>query len=171
MLRDPVHLKTIILLLLLQLCALNIEGQNISKLRSVTCAGGSSQVLSGNGRRYFFQQSIGQPGITGLSVPSGYIIRQGFIQPLEAFSTDITTGNIVVTIFPNPFSEHIYIIFPEEVSEANITLLNMNGSIMFMKKYKNIRQAEVDPGEIYPGIYALKVSTGPAFSIIKVIKQ
>jgi len=47
--------------------SLNINAQVPVKLRSALSAGGSSKIVMSDGHQYYLQQSIGQPGITGLS--------------------------------------------------------------------------------------------------------
>ncbi len=149
----------------------HIEAQVPVKLRSVLSAGGSSKIVMSDGHQYYLQQSIGQPGITGLSQNLNYQLRQGFIQPLAGSVKSITSENLQATIFPNPFSEHIIISFSDTIPDfIYVALYDLNGKIVYFKKHGASPDLILDAGDLAPGAYFIRVSTTTKYLYSKIIK-
>ena len=168
-LRKSFRLYFTILLALLSLQTIN--SQALIKLRSTLSSGGSSRTFEVNGREYFFQQSIGQSSVIGLSQDNNYLLRQGFIQPLKGSAARIILGSLPATVFPNPFSSDITISFAEEISGIlYVTLLTMNGKVVLFKKYGDAREVNLDVGSLAPSVYILRVSSGSRYYYAKLVK-
>lgn len=151
--------------------SLNINAQMPVKLRSTLNIGGSSKIVMSDGRQYYLQQSIGQPGITGLSQNNNYQLRQGFIQPLVSSANSITPGTLQATIFPNPFSENIIISFYEKMPDfLYVALYDLNGKIVYFKKYGASPDLIVNAGYLRPGAYFVRISTTTKYYYSKIIK-
>ncbi len=124
-----------------------------------------------DGHQYYLQQSIGQPGITGLSQNKNYQLRQGFIQPLTGPVNIITSGTLQATIFPNPFSDHIIITFSETIPDfLYVALYDLNGKIIYFKKHGASPDLTLDAGYLAPGAYFIRVSTITKYLYSKIIK-
>jgi hypothetical protein len=147
------------------------KSQEAVRQRSALTTGGSSGTVAINGRSLFLQQSIGQQGITGLSGTKSYLIRQGFIQPLATSAGQNKEGSLAVTILPNPFSQHLKIYFSEEIRDVYVSVINMEGRIMFLKHMNSARELDTDLGMLAPGVYTIRINTISDFFTAKVIKQ
>jgi hypothetical protein len=149
----------------------DINGQVAVKWRSVQSTGGSSKFLLSDGHLYYLQQTVGQPGITGVSQNKNYQLRQGFIQPLAGSVNSITSGNLKATIFPNPFSNNIIVSFSETISDyLYVALYDINGKIVYFEKHGALPDLFLDTGHLTPGIYFLRVSTTTKYLYTKIIK-
>jgi hypothetical protein len=141
------------------------------RLRSVLSAGGSSDIVMSDGHQYYLQQSIGQPGITGLSQNKNYQLRQGFIQPLAVSLKINSTGTLQATIFPNPASDNIIISLAEEITEPlYIALYDLNGKIIYFKKHAGSPELTMNAGDLAPGAYFIRVSTTTKYFYSRIIK-
>ena len=154
------------------LVSFQVNAQTPARLRSVLSFGGSSAVVTADGHRYYLQQSIGQPGITGLLQNNNLQLRQGFIQPLAISLKVNSTGTIQATIFPNPFSDNIIISFAEEMTEPlYITLYDLNGRIVRFEKLGASPELFLDAGNLAPGAYFLRVNTTTKYFHSKIFKH
>lgn len=148
-----------------------IHGQAAVKQRSVQSTGGSSKIVFSDGKIYYLQQTIGQPGITGVSQNNNYQLRQGFIQPPAGSVNIISSGNLKAVIFPNPFSDNIIISFSETISDnLHVALYDINGKIISVENYGALPDLFLNAGHLAPGIYFLRVSTATKFLYTKIIK-
>jgi len=143
-----------------------------ARLRSVLSAGGSSHIVMSDGHQYYLQQSIGQPGITGLSQNKNYQLRQGFIQPPATSLKINSEGILQATIFPNPFSGNITIFFAEEITEPlYVALYDLNGKIIWFKKYAGSPELTMNAGDLAPGAYFIRVGTTTKYFYSGIIKH
>jgi hypothetical protein len=168
-LRILIKLLTTILLLLLSLQT--IKAQTITKLRSTLSAGGSSNTFMANGKQYYLQHSIGQSSVIGLSHRNNYLLRQGFIQPLEGYNKSIKLASLPGTVSPNPFSEKIIVSFSEEISDdLFVTFYDLNGKIIYFNKYGAAQELNLDVSSLAPAIYLIRVNTTTKCFYSKIIK-
>jgi len=149
----------------------HIGAQGPGRLRSVLSAGGSSYIVKSDGHQYYLQQSIGQPGIAGLSQNKNYQLRQGFIQPPAISLKTKSAGILQATIFPNPFSDNIIISFAEEITEPlYVALYDLNGKIIYFKKQPGSRELTMNAVDLAPGAYFIRVSTTTKYFYSGIIK-
>jgi hypothetical protein len=147
------------------------QGQAVIKLRSAISTGGSTKTFSLQGKQYQMQQTIGQSGVIGLSYNSSYLLRQGFIQPLKGSVNTISAETLPLTIFPNPFSGNITISLSETISDfLYVTLFDLNGKIVFLKKYGANQKLNLDVGFLSPAVYILRVNTNTKYYYSKLFK-
>lgn len=145
--------------------------QSLIKLRSTLGTGGSSNTFTLNGQQYYLQQSIGQSSVIGLSRNKYYLLRQGFIQPLKGSIKTNAAESLPVTIFPNPFSNYINVSIGGELSEiVYVTLYDLNGKIVFLKKFGATQQLNLDVSSLPPAIYFIRVNTSCSYFYSKMIK-
>jgi len=89
---------------------------------------------------------------------------------------DLTTGfkpadwKHTISIFPNPVQDKLNIIIPDEKNEDfQITILNMNGAIVFENETTNVAEMIIDLSSNVDGCYLLKISNGTENLIKKII--
>ena len=80
-----------------------------------------------------------------------------------------------LVVFPNPFSENIFITFSlSEKSEIDFELITIGGQIIFNNKIeKNIGKHSIEISDLKDlpnGIYFLKIKTNNNFIIKKIVK-
>lgn len=147
------------------------QGQAVIKLRSAISTGGSTKTFSLQGQQYQMQQTIGQSGVIGLAHNSSYLLRQGFIQPLKGSINSISAETLPLTIYPNPFSGNITVSLSEAVSDfLYVTLYDLNGKIVLIKKYGATRKLNLDVGFLSPAVYIIRVNTTTKYSYSKLFK-
>ena len=161
------------ILVIIPLLIFSIRGtsQEAARLRSTLSAGGSSGVFYANNHAYFIQQSTGQQSVTGISQRPDYLLRQGFIQPYIAKSYRIPPETLPVTIYPNPFDDHI-MISPDETIRGRIyiTIYNLDGRIVFFSKYDDAGARELNLSSLPPSVYVLRINTATSFYHSRIIK-
>jgi hypothetical protein len=163
--------RFIITFLLFLLLFQTVKAQEPARLISTLNNGGSSNTITIDSRKYYFQQSIGQSGIIGLSGGKKQILRQGFIQPPAGTVKNNLTENLPVEIYPNPFTTSIILSCPEKVSEnLYVTIYDLNGKIVYLKKFGTSRELNLDLSDLTPSIYILRVNTTTRWFFSKVIK-
>jgi hypothetical protein len=164
-------LKFLIPSLLLLLSNQTVIAQKPVKLISTLNSGGSSNTVTVNTRELYYQQSIGQSGIIGLSGGKDQFARQGFIQPMTGPGNRDLTGFLPAEIYPNPFLNQLTLTFPEEISDMiYVTMYDLNGKIVFLKKFGAARELNIDVSNLAPSIYLLRVNTTTRSSYSKVVK-
>lgn len=163
-------LKLFIFILPVLLPLQTVKAQ-VGKMRSALSIGGSSVTILADGQQYYLQQSIGQSGIIGLTRNGNIQLRQGFIQPLENSVKTVSSGTLQASIFPNPFSEHIIVSLYEEIRDLLfVTIYDLNGKIVYLRKQETPQQVILDTGPLPPGIYFIRISTPTKYLSSKLIK-
>ncbi len=158
-------------LLSLLLSIQTIDAQNPARLRSVLSTGGSSKTVALRGRNFYYQQSIGQPGVTGPARYNNILIRQGFIQPLEGSLAVNLIEALPATVSPDPFSSKIIVSFSEGISDILfVTIYDLNGKIVYFNKIGAARELTLDVSFLPPALYILRVSTASKSFYTKMIK-
>ncbi len=165
------HFKLIFILLFLIVFVDSGKGQEVLKPRSALSAGGSSGIINVNGRQYYLQQTIGQQSITGISMNQGYLLRQGFLQPIEEEHNQLSKETLPVVIYPNPFSSHMNLSFIEKTSgPLYVTIYSLDGKIAFLKKYETGSNIDIDLSSLPPSVYVLRLTTIKKSFYYRVIK-
>jgi hypothetical protein len=164
-------LKFIVIFLLLLPLYQTVKAQEPARLISTLNNGGSSDIITIDSRKYYFQQSIGQSGLIGLSGRDNLMVRQGFIQPMAAPERPLLEGVLRVEVYPNPFSSYIMLSFPEKISDAvYVTMYDLNGRIVYLKKFPAAGEINLDVSELACSIYFMRVNTTKRSFYSKVIK-
>ena len=148
-----------------------IRSQAQVKIRSTLCVSGSSNTVTIQDRQFFFQQTVGQPGITGLSGQNKYLLRQGFIQPLKGSGKITESERLQVEIKPNPFSSDITLSFDEEIAgDLYVSLYDLSGKTVYIKKFAAAQEIYLNFGTIPVAFYVLRVYSENKYYISKLIK-
>jgi len=165
------HFKFIFFILSLFVLIDTGNGQEALKPRSTLSAGGSSGIITVSGRQYYLQQTTGQQSVTGISINQGYILRQGFLQPIEEDHKKFLKEPLPAVIYPNPFSSHLNLSFIKETAGPfYVTIYSTDGKISFLKKYETGRQIDIDLSSLPPSVYILRLTTAKKSFYSRVIK-
>lgn len=153
-----------------------VSGQTTSEYRIITSnlgtAGSSNTVVTTRGT-YLVNQSVGQSSVIGTHTSSnGYIVRQGYQQPLENLNS---TVNIVVNlnakVHPNPFTRDINISFSSIIkNDVNIQLFDVLGKLVYSDKHTASQSINLKLGHVQKGTYFLKVTSKNKSFNTKLIK-
>lgn len=159
-------------IILVYLSTQTINAQEVKKLRSTVSAGGSSKTVTSQGKQYIVQQSIGQPGVIGLYQTNGFLLRQGFIQPLQGAKQGFSSKNLQMNISPNPFSTDITLSFADNIYDyLFVTLFDMVGNTVYFEKYGAAQKINLHAGDLASGPYILRVHTNKKYYVVKLIKE
>jgi hypothetical protein len=164
-------LKFILIIIFLFLCTDPGSGQVSYKLRSTLSAGGLSGIITANGRQYYLQQSTGQQSIIGISQKQSYLLRQGFIQPINGQYNKTVQETLPASIYPNPFSSHMSVTFPVAPDgHLYITIYDLTGKISFFRKYVADGELDLDLSSLPSSVYIIRVSTTTKYFYSRIIK-
>ncbi|ARV09014.1 hypothetical protein BTO05_04955 [Winogradskyella sp. PC-19] len=154
----------------------SVSGQTISEYRIISSnlgtAGSSTTVATANGT-YLVSQSVGQASVIGThSSSNGYIVRQGYQQPLENLNSTVnTTVNLNAKVHPNPFTRDINISFSSIIkNNVNIQLFDVLGKLIYSDKHTASQTINLQLGHIQKGTYFLKVTSKNKSFNTKLIK-
>lgn len=78
------------------------------------------------------------------------------------------------SVYPNPASENISINFSTEESNYTVQLINISGKVVLNNSYSSstdFKQEKIDISGFSKGIYTLKISSGTAVEVKKIIVQ
>jgi len=99
--------------------------------------------------------------------------------PVPAFSSAVTNnstitavteiGNPEATIYPNPFTNQLYIENAEQFEV--VTICDLVGKILIEDKLTRNETNVVNTECLKKGMYILKVSNGQAIKVFKIVKQ
>lgn len=149
-----------------------VNAQKIFIQRSTLSVGGTSALLSKGGKQFLVQQSIGQGSVIDSYQANGFLLRQGFIQPINGLSKQTVTNSLLASVTPNPFSRDISIKFSERIfDKLFVTLSNLHGIIMYSYTFERSQELNLNLGSLSSGFYILKVSSGSKCFVSKVIKE
>lgn len=147
---------------------------NSEIISSTLGVGGSSSLVNTDNGTYYVNSSIGQPGAIGTFKESGYALRQGFQQPVNAgiwFEQD-PDNPFRIKVYPNPFKQSISISFGEIIDEeVLISLYDISGRIVVRDKYPASPLIIIPLGGIFDGTYILRITIGNRDYRTQLIKQ
>ncbi len=160
----PTSLKSVFLFLFtFVFCSLSWaqEVRSPYLIRSTLGEAGFSVMTSIEGRTYAVQASVGQPGAIGTYYGVKYSAIQGFIQPytLASLKEPLPFSNLLVTVFPNPFSDEITISFSKPIKgDLEVEVFDMLGGTVFSKSYFAEQLLEVRFNPLSHATYILKIT-------------
>jgi hypothetical protein len=124
-----------------------------------------------------YSQSVGETAVEIFS-SSGYVLTQGFQQPLFKISDPVIPVGTGVELYPNPATDYIYVkLFGEKARNMSIEIISFTGTIVskldldFTTKYYIIQEIEISKLKI--GFYLVRVTSddGVINRIFKVEKM
>lgn len=140
-------------------------------LSSTLGSNGNSKHIKTTNGNYYVSESINQTSVIGTFSKKNYTIRQGFQQPLSGVKFSFI-NNLKAKVYPNPFSQSIYISFSEVISNPiYITISDMSGRNLKSLKYIASQKIELPLDTFSSGIYILKVTTKNKQFITNLLKK
>ena len=88
--------------------------------------------------------SVGQSSVIGNNMSGGFLITQGFVQPLsDSYYVEDIDTNFNVAVYPNPFVNEFEASFDKEYNNMNVLIQTLSGQTVLKKNYKKITQLEL----------------------------
>jgi hypothetical protein len=149
-----------------------LHAQKPVQLLSTLSIGSASRSVSAKENRISFPQSIGQSSVIGVFRKNNLLLRQGFIQPVKFSNISLKVKIIEAKLFPNPFLNDIVISFKEEFrSILFVNLYDLQGRVMYTKKYSPSIRIVLSPGAIPSGLYLMRIIVDKQQYSWKVMKK
>ncbi len=118
------------------------------------------------------QWSLGE-SIIGGNTTSGYFMSIGYQQPITIEVVGLEDTEVIkgVSLYPNPFIEHIYLEIPERiVNNYRLTIHELNGKPLNTKTEKEGKRLKIDATKWASGIYLLKIQHHHQSYMAKIVK-
>ncbi|MGV6831369.1 MAG: T9SS type A sorting domain-containing protein [bacterium] len=134
---------------------------------------GGSHFVYGNNKSYFIQESIGQQSVINVFETENYQLRQGFLQPIDpSFISNGADDNLLGRWYPNPFIDHINLIFDEPLLDVvTISLYDVIGRQLFLRTYNPAQEIRVSLENLANGSYLLVAQMRSQQFIAKLVKR
>lgn len=167
----PFCYPVMLIIVLIYFTFQQVNAQAPNKLRS-TLSSGSTQGMVSPGKKPFpVQQSIGQMSVIGTYEAKGFLLRQGFIQPVYK-KASATAENYEVNIAPNPFSAYITITPGNgQTEKLSVNIYNLSGKTVYSKQYNTSRELSIDLSSLANGLYIMKLTSAKKDYTTKLIKR
>jgi hypothetical protein len=130
---------------------LDLSGQSI--VRSSLSSIGSTYSADG----FILRQTIAQPSNTIVGSNSGFVLIQGFQQPLYSKVIPILNIPIDFTLSPNPAYEKTLLELKGEISSYSVTISNSNGMVMTRLNNQKLPENWLDITNLPAGIYFVTI--------------
>jgi hypothetical protein len=142
-------------------------------LRSSMGNTGSSTLVETTKGVFILSQSIGQNSVIGTFTNKGYILMQGYQQPLKTLNVEsVENSSLNLDIFPNPFTSGFSLAIQERLKEDfEVSVYDLNGRTIFKRVYKPVNLLEIQIENLSSGTYMLMVRTGARIFRAKLIKN
>ena len=149
--------------------------QIISSLNYTTCCPNftlQANVVTGN------TTTLAQPFIGCASSPTSFYVtgtgdgqRSVFVSPGCSCINGIKENNfdLAINIFPNPVSNELTLILPDNISEAEIKIFNLLGEEKYFSKV-NERRTQIDISGLANGAYLIEMKIGNNIGRAKFVK-
>lgn len=98
-----------------------------------------------------------------------YMIENSSVMPTAIKS--VSTSNERLKIFPNPASTHINLVADSKLQNANISLANVLGEILFSSLHGDANKSSIDISNLPKGVYYIRVREEDKIFTQKFIKQ
>ena len=116
--------------------------------------------------------SVGQSSVIGNNMSGGFLITQGFVQPISNlyYVEDINT-NFNVAVYPNPFVNEFEASFDKDYNNMAVLIQTLSGQTVFRKNYLNKNSIKVDLSGYSGQTYIVTISADGKRFIAKLIKN
>lgn len=64
-----------------------------------------------------------------------------------------------VSVFPNPATNHFFVVFEKRLKNAELSLTNLNGQVVYQTTISNEEKVEIDTEQFAPGVYLIRFQT------------
>ena len=116
--------------------------------------------------------SVGQSSVIGNNMSGGFLITQGFVQPLSDlyYVEDINT-NFNVVVYPNPFVKEFEASFDKVYNNMNVLIQTLSGQTVFRKNYLNNNSIRINLSGYSGQIYIVTINADGKTFTAKLIKN
>ena len=116
--------------------------------------------------------SVGQSSVIGNNMSGGYLITQGFVQPLsDSYYVEEINTNFNVAVYPNPFVNEFEASFDKEYNNMNVLIQTLSGQTVFRKNYQNKNSIRVDLSGYSGQTYIVTINADGKTFTAKLIKN
>jgi hypothetical protein len=151
---------------------LDVNSQVPALLRSTFSIGGAPGTLYSNGHKVMIPQSIGQLSVSGIFTGNRLELRQGYIQPITAFKTQVKEEENKVSVWPNPFVSEVFIKPDKSISgNIDLTVTDLAGRIVYKGGLPTGEPMIVNLEFLPRGLYLLRIRNKNLQFNCKIIKD
>ena len=116
--------------------------------------------------------SVGQTSVIGNNMSGGFLITQGFVQPLsDSYYVEDINTNFNVAVYPNPFVNEFEASFDKEYNNMNVLIQTLSGQTVFRKSYQNNNSIRVDLSGYSGQTYIVTINADGKTFTAKLIKN
>jgi hypothetical protein len=116
--------------------------------------------------------SVGQSSVIGNNMSGGFLITQGFVQPLsDSYYVEDINTNFNVVVYPNPFVNEFEASFDKEYNNMNVLIQTLSGQMVFRKNYQNNNSIRVDLSGYSGQTYIVTINADGKTFTAKLIKN
>jgi hypothetical protein len=116
--------------------------------------------------------SVGQSSVIGNNMSGGFLITQGFVQPLsDSYYVEDINTNFNVAVYPNPFVNEFEASFDKEYNNMNVLIQTLSGQSVFRKNYQNNKSIRVDLSGYSGQTYIVTINADGKTFTAKLIKN
>jgi hypothetical protein len=116
--------------------------------------------------------SVGQSSVIGNNMSGGFLITQGFVQPLsDSYYVEDINTNFNVAVYPNPFVNEFEASFDKEYNNMNVLIQTLSGQMVFRKNYQNNNSIRVDLSGYSGQTYIITINADGKTFTAKLIKD
>ena len=116
--------------------------------------------------------SVGQSSVIGNNMSGGFLISQGFVQPLsDSYYVEDIDTNFNVVVYPNPFVNEFEASFDKEYNNMDVLIQTLSGQTVFRKNYQNNNSIKVDLSGYSGQIYIVTINADGKTFTAKLIKN
>ena len=116
--------------------------------------------------------SVGQSSVIGNTMSGGFLITQGFVQPLsDSYYVEDINTNFNVAVYPNPFVNEFEASFDKEYNNMNVLIQTLSGQTVFRKNYKNNNSIRVNLSGYSGQTYIVTINADGKTFTAKLIKN
>ena len=116
--------------------------------------------------------SVGQSSVIGNNMSGGFLITQGFVQPLsDSYYVEDINTNFNVAVYPNPFVNEFEASFDKEYNNMNVLIQTLSGQTVYRKNFKKDNSIRVDLSGYSGQTYIITINADGKTFTAKLIKN
>jgi hypothetical protein len=116
----------------------------------------SSLVSFGTNAQGSISGVLGEP-VSETGAFGNYYLTQGFCQPNDALGGFTQGVHSVVSLFPNPFHDYVFLSFENEVDDVLLSLYTLNGQRVRTIFLSNCQLCEYNIPDVSVGTYIVTI--------------
>ena len=116
--------------------------------------------------------SVGQSSVIGNNMSGGFLITQGFVQPLsDSYYVEDINTNFNVAVYPNPFVNEFEASFDKVYNNMNVLIQTLSGQTVFRRNYLNNNSIRINLSGYSGQIYIVTINADGKTFTAKLIKN